>query len=165
MAESTGNKNDLFRKKSLERIESPEKLDDYLRVTSAGVWLVLATVIVLLLGVCIWGCFGRIEATAPAAVVTENGSSICMVPLRALEGVVDHRTVTVEGKDYELLPSVLEPQVIQESTNIYIILAGKFSVGDIVYPIALKEPLEDEGIVSGTLVTENLTPASLFFDN
>ena len=43
-------KTGLFREKSLEAIESPESLNDYLRVTSPGVWLVLATVVILLAG-------------------------------------------------------------------------------------------------------------------
>ena len=83
MAENN-NKQSLFREKSIERIESPEKLNDYLKVTSPGVWLVLITVIVILAGVCIWGVFGRIQATAPAAVVSENGESVCLVPEAAL---------------------------------------------------------------------------------
>ena len=37
----------LFREKSLEAVESPESLNDYLRVTSPGVWLILAAVICL----------------------------------------------------------------------------------------------------------------------
>ena len=50
MADNKDNKpnsQSIFREKSIERLESPEKLNDYLRVTSPGVWLVLATVIVL----------------------------------------------------------------------------------------------------------------------
>mgnify|MGYP007056258072 CR=1 FL=1 len=35
----------LFRERSLEAIESPESLNDYLKVTSAGVWLVMGAVI------------------------------------------------------------------------------------------------------------------------
>ena len=31
----------LFREKSLEAVESPEALNDYLRVTSPGIWMVL----------------------------------------------------------------------------------------------------------------------------
>lgn len=164
MAEGTENKNKLFREKNLERLESPEKLNDYLRVTSPGVWLVLATIIVLLIGVCIWGVFGRIEATTPAAVVTENGESKCLVPTGALEGVLKYRTVKLDGTSYELAPSVLEPEVISESTNVYTILAGNYSIGDVVYPVSLVTPMEADGIESGVLVTEELTPVSLFFD-
>ena len=165
MPDNTDKKQSLFREKSLKRLESPEKLNDYLRVTSPGVWIVLAAVIVLLIGVCIWGFFGRIDATVPAAVVTENGKSVCMVPKSALDGVIEHRTVAVGGTEYELAPDSLNPQVVSEDANIYMILAGKLSVGDIVYPIDLAQPVEEDGIVSGEVVTETLTPASLFFDS
>ena len=40
----------LFRQKTLDRISSPEKLTDYLRVTNPGIWIFLAAVIVLLAG-------------------------------------------------------------------------------------------------------------------
>mgnify|MGYP007122110349 CR=1 FL=1 len=44
-------KNSIFRKKSLDRIESPEQLNDYIRVTSPGIWIFLAAAIVLLVGI------------------------------------------------------------------------------------------------------------------
>lgn len=157
-------KSSLFREKNLERLESPEKLNDYLRVTSPGVWLVLATVIVLLIGVCIWGVFGTIQATTQAAVVTQDGQSTCLVPAAALQGVLENRTVEIDGVKMGLEPAVLEPDVISDSTNVYIMLAGGHKVGDIVYPITLTEPLKADGIVTGTLVTETLSPMSLFFN-
>ena len=168
MAENTGNKGTdktkLFREKNLERLESPEKLNDYLRVTSPGVWMILSAVILLLVGVCIWGVFGRIEATTQAAVVTENGESTCLVPASALEGVLQYRTVKVDGEVLELQPAVLDPEVISETTNVYVMLSGGLSVGDIVYPVSLAQPLKADGIVTGTLVTEQLSPAALFFN-
>ena len=103
MAEANNKKTSLFREKNLERLESPEQLKDYLRVTSPGVWVVLATVIVLLVGVCIWGFLGRIEATAPAAVVTDSSGSTCLVPASAVEGVLKNRTVKIDGEPRELL--------------------------------------------------------------
>ena len=163
-AKPAGSKSSLFREKNLERLESPEKLNDYLRVTSPGVWLVLATVIVLLIGVCIWGVFGTIQATTQAAVVTQDGQSTCLVPAAALQGVLENRTVEIDGVKMGLEPAVLEPDVISESTNVYIMLAGGHKVGDIVYPITLTEPLKADGIVTGTLITETLSPMSLFFN-
>ena len=53
----------LFRKKSIERISSPEEIDAYMRVTSPSMWLVLGAVILLLLGIFVWSITGRIEDT------------------------------------------------------------------------------------------------------
>ena len=45
----------IFRKKSLDRISSPEQLNDYIRMANPGIWMILAAVIILLAGVCVWG--------------------------------------------------------------------------------------------------------------
>jgi len=37
----------IFRKKSLDRISSPEQLNDYIRVANPGIWMILAAVIIL----------------------------------------------------------------------------------------------------------------------
>ena len=65
--------NQLFRKKNLEKISSPEQLNDYIRVSNPGVWIVLAAVIVLLVGVCVWGIFGQLETTVGSAAVVKDG--------------------------------------------------------------------------------------------
>lgn len=54
---------DLFRKKSIDRVSSPEQLNDYIRVTTPSVWLVLLAVILLLIGMLIWSIFGQVTVT------------------------------------------------------------------------------------------------------
>lgn len=53
----------LFRKKSIERISSPEEIDEYMRVTTPSMWLVLGAVVLLLLAIFVWSITGRIEDT------------------------------------------------------------------------------------------------------
>lgn len=53
----------IFRKKSLDRISSPEEIDDYMKVTSPSMWLVLGAIILLLAALIVWSITGRIEAT------------------------------------------------------------------------------------------------------
>lgn len=55
--------NDLFRKKAVERITSPEKLNDYIHVTSPSIWMALGAIIVLLVGALVWATFGNIYTT------------------------------------------------------------------------------------------------------
>ena len=51
----------VYRKKSLEQINSPEQLDDYIRVTTPSVWIVLLALAVLLVGILAWSILGTIE--------------------------------------------------------------------------------------------------------
>lgn len=70
---------ELFRKRSYDKIKSPEQLNDYVRVANPGVWLILCAVIVLLVGFCIWGIFGQIKTTVPAQITVDDGRIICTV--------------------------------------------------------------------------------------
>ena len=70
---------ELFRKKSIEKMRSPENIDDYIRVTNPGVWLLLAAVIVLLIGACIWGIWGHIETTLDVTATVSDGVVVCEI--------------------------------------------------------------------------------------
>ena len=64
----------LYRKESLDQIQSPERLNEYLRVTSPSVWVLLAAVILLLAGLLIWGSFTYIDSVAPASAEVSGGT-------------------------------------------------------------------------------------------
>ena len=53
------------------RISSPEQVDDYIRVTTPGMWLLAAAVFVLLAALVIWGFAGKVEVRT----VDENGQT------------------------------------------------------------------------------------------
>ena len=90
---------EIFRKKSLDQVKSPESLDDYIRVANPGVWLLLISIIVLLAGACIWGFFGHIDSTAPAAVYVENGKAVCTIAEEDLSSVKVGQTVKWEKQE------------------------------------------------------------------
>ena len=62
----------LFRKKAMARISSPEDLTGYLRVTSPGMWIILAAVIALLVGVFSWSAVGTLETTVDATAIVQD---------------------------------------------------------------------------------------------
>ena len=63
----------LFRKKSIDRISSPEQLNDYLRVTSPSIWVILIAVIVLLAGLLLWSSVTAIESYVEGSGEVKNG--------------------------------------------------------------------------------------------
>lgn len=151
----------LFREKSLEAVESPEALNDYLRVTSPGVWLVLAAVIALLIGALLWGIFGRIHSESAAAVVVEEAGSWCYLPSDALQGALAHGSVAVNGVNYNLDPDTeVSRLLIPEDASARLLEAGSLSVGDLAARVAVVTDLP-RGIYGGTVVTEDLRPLSL----
>ena len=64
--------NKLFRKKSLERISSPEQLHDYMRVTSPRLWMILAAIVILLAGFIAYASTASMENTMPIKVRADN---------------------------------------------------------------------------------------------
>ena len=159
MSEQTKTK--LFREKSVEAVESPESLNDYLRVTSPGVWLVLAAVIALLAGAILWGIFGHIRTTAQVAVTVEAGKSFCYVPYAQADGIMAQGTVEVSGKEYPLdTAAQCDLIFVSEDTSIRVRKAGELSAGDPVVLVPADTDLED-GVYAGTAVTEDLHPISL----
>ena len=66
------NKQTVFRRKTIERISSPEQLTDYLCVTNPGIWAILAAVILLLGGLFAWAAVGTLETNAPVKVIVEE---------------------------------------------------------------------------------------------
>ena len=53
----------LFRKKSLDRISSPEDLHDYMRVTSPRLWMLLGAIAAILVGFIVLAATTRMEST------------------------------------------------------------------------------------------------------
>lgn len=73
---------DLFRKKSIEKVTSPEQLNDYIRVSNPGVWTVLAAVVILLAGACVWGVFGRLDSAVQTAAQPKTAKLYVMLRRR-----------------------------------------------------------------------------------
>lgn len=153
----------IFRKKSEEYIDSPEKLDNYLHVTNPGVWSLLVGVLILLLGFGVWACTGQLETNVTVAVVSSKGECAAYVPESAVNAVVSNRSIEVDGKEYALNPSSLEPISVTDTTNVYLRVAGDLSVGDIMYEIPMEGDLKD-GVYSGKVTTETITPMSLLLN-
>ncbi|MBQ6267594.1 MAG: hypothetical protein IJK64_07475 [Clostridia bacterium] len=71
--------NPVFSKTSQEKVASPEQLNDYIKVSSVGVWIVLAVVLILLISAFVWGAFGSLKTTVAATGVVQDGAAVCYV--------------------------------------------------------------------------------------
>jgi len=132
----------VFRKKTLDRISSPEQLTDYLRVTNPGIWVVLAAVILLLAGVFAWSMVGTLETKAEVKVVVSDHIAQ-IVPLGS-ETLADGMPLRVSGQNY---------RIAFAQTDEY----GR-SVG-------MAEVNLPDGTYDGTVVTEAVQPISFLLES
>ena len=52
--EQNSEQENIFRKTSIDSISSPEKLNDYIKVSNPAVWIILAAIAALLVGGLVW---------------------------------------------------------------------------------------------------------------
>ncbi len=137
---SADEQNTLFRKKTLDRISSPEDLTDYLKVTNPSIWIILLAVIVLLAGIFVWSCVGTLETTAKATVI-----------------VNDH-TALVVMTDSNVISEGMPLRVSTESAAI----AG-VQCDDYGRMIGLAELMLPDGTYEGTVITDQTRPIDFLF--
>lgn len=66
--------NRLFRQKAIDRLSSPEELNDYLRVTTPAVWALLFSVILLLAGTLVWGSMTYVASSVQGTARVTGGT-------------------------------------------------------------------------------------------
>ena len=136
---------EIFRKKSLDKVKSPENLDDYIQVSNPGVWLLLLSVIVLLAGACVWGIFGHIDSTAETSVRVENGTIVCYVADEDISSVQEGMTVKLSGFE-----AVIMEIGQQEDMGYVCVLKSAQTIPD--------------GFYEGKIVTKSIKPLSFILN-
>lgn len=86
---SSKKENKLFRQESLERLSSPERLDQLMRVVNPKSWIPLATLGVLGVSALTWSIFGRIPVTVQGAGVLVYPSSVVPVQTNSSGQLID----------------------------------------------------------------------------
>lgn len=89
----------LFREKSLQKIQSPDDLNEYITVSKPSVWIILLSVLVLLIGTCIWGIFGTIVSKRDIGLITEKGDTYCIVHAENVELAQKAKSINIEGTE------------------------------------------------------------------
>lgn len=98
--------NRIFRQKSIERISSPEQMEDYLHVTNPSVWALLAAVLLLLAGLIVWSSAASVESFAAGTAYAEDKVlTVVFEDESAARNVEPGMTVTI-GNDTGRIASV-----------------------------------------------------------
>ncbi|MBX3469026.1 MAG: NHLP bacteriocin system secretion protein [Planctomycetes bacterium] len=87
----------LFRKQALERLSSPERLDELLVVLGRGDWTLLVTAAALVIAALAWGALGRIPLYAEGRAVLARPGAVAPVAAHAA-GVLERLDLAVGAR-------------------------------------------------------------------
>jgi HlyD family secretion protein len=109
---------DLFRKKALEKLSSPEQLDQLLQITRPKGWVTLLALGTLLIWAVIWGIWGTVETTVTGRGILMKKGGVFSITAQGA-GVVQNlyfsQNDTVEMG--QIIARVAQPELQQKIKN------------------------------------------------
>jgi len=156
-------KNKIFREKTLNKVSSPESLNDYICIVKPGVWAILVAIIVLIVGTLIWVSTLTIatDTVKCAAVVKNNEVSVYFNK--------DDRSKVESGMEFEILDQKYEipdteikgKKLYKETdSNVLSILGDE---EDFYYCLKLYIDLPN-GVYESRIISADINPLELIFD-
>lgn len=150
--------NPVFRQKSIEKISSPEQMNDYIRVSNPSVWMILAAVIVLLAGVFVWGLFGRLDSAFQTGGVCKDGSLTVYISEENFAKISEKAVISVDGAELVLSDIPSSPVRLDDNADPYLLHLTGASAGDWVYVFKVDAAGMKDGIISVSVITERVRP-------
>lgn len=159
-------RNKLFREKSIERISSPEKLNDYIKVANPGVWLTLIAITILLIGFFVWACTAKLQTSVKAVVDVSRGVTTCYVSEENVDNglVKEGMNVTCSGNDYVIKQINGDSFEASAVLTDYAIHLADFKSGEWVRAVSIDSDMPD-GTYEATIVVDEISPISFLFNN
>lgn len=157
----------LFREKSIEKVTSPEQLNDYIRVTSPGVWLTLGAVLIFLVCACIWAAAGTLDITVEAKGLADGKILYCYLDEEDIqyvrEGMAVHtktgdgtvKSVSEVPDDYETMAQRLGGESMVHALHI--------QDGEWRYLVEISREEASQGPTDVQIVTDQVSPISYVF--
>ncbi len=153
------NKN-LFRKSSIDRVNSPEQLNEYIRVANPSIWIILIAVIVTLAGVIIWGVFGKMETKVQTCVSVNGNTAVCYVSAEDAARLKEGMPVTAENVAGTVKSIPTAPILIGDDISDYILYLTGFSKGSFCYAVEVELSGVADGVYRAVITVDSVSPIS-----
>lgn len=156
-------KNSIFRKSSLDRVSSPEQLNDYIKVSQPSIWLILVAVALLLVGLVVWGVFGELTTVRDAVAVVEKGKAKCYMTPEAAEVLAVGQPVRLADVDGTVTGIDVTPTALSADFEAYTMYVGSFQSGDFVVSFTADIAAPD-GVYPAKVIVESISPISFLLN-
>lgn len=93
----------IFREKSLTKISTSEKLNDYIRVSGPGIWVILIVLILILVVFVMWSVFYKTADEFSVPLIVINGVGEAYLDSDVTPDMLKNAYITAEGRKFPLL--------------------------------------------------------------
>ena len=149
-----------------ERITSPDQLNEYIRVTTPGAWLILSTALLFFVGFSYWLFTGKLEVTIPVSAYKEGDHAVAFVPAGDAHRVEPGMPVriwngsergsgTVTSVSKERVPF---DDIVDAVGDAHAILMG-IDEGHRLFQVSMDIPDGPQDVVQGAIIREVVRPA------
>lgn len=155
----------IFRQKSIDRVSSPDQLDDYIRVTNPGVWMILISIILVMAGSIVWGTFGKLETRLKVPAVAGKGNVVLYVKGEDILDIKPGQKVEIDGSEGSII-SYLDDAIKAEDVlgDVTLSVAG-YAHEDMVYPVYADIDIKNGVHNEAEIVTDSVSPITFLINN
>ena len=159
--------NQLFRKKSMDHISTPDDLRDYMRVTGPRLWVTLAAVIILMAGFIVYAATATMENVLPIEMRVD------MVDSWSEEGEVVGKTpfcrVSLPAVNQDVVRTGMNVRIGEMEGRVILIsmmdqAAYEEPVIELIIDMGENDPNLREGTYKGELILEKASPLSYLWN-
>lgn len=147
----------IFREKSIQRVSSPEQLNDYIKVSNPAVWLSLLAIILFFVGAFAWGVLGHIETVQQSIARVSNGATICYATQEQANKLQIGQVVRINDAEGTISEIELKPIKITADFDDYAMHLGGIKEGDWLVPVSVNIVVPD-GVYKSEIITESISP-------
>ena len=156
-------KKEIFRKKSLERISSPEKIDSYVKTVNVSSNLVLIAAATVIFGAVIWGAFGKVEVSVPAVTVCLQDETLCYVREADCASISKETEFVTVGGALNLTAISETPTRVSDTLSPYEAHVAGFLNDEWVCKVTLDSSLP-QGVYKTQVLVKRVSPLSLLMN-
>lgn len=159
-------KESIFRKSGLARINSPEQLNDYIKVTKPSVWIILVVVLLVLAGLFSWAMIGDLPTYTSAEAYSENGTLVCYLDPEIADDIRAGMEVTSEKAQGKVLSVGRIPMSSQEVSDKirsdYVL--SELEIGQWNTEVTMEADGLEDGLHTVRILTDTIKPYEFIFN-
>lgn len=154
---------ELFRQTSLDRISSPEQLNDYIKVSNPSIWAILGAIMVLLIAMIVWSITGSLPTTVTVKGIAKDGEVACYLSGEDSAKLKTGMTVKLNGSISGTVREVSNSPLSAEEASAqlgsdYARQALSLSEWNTKVMVAPSQPLSNDTICTVVITVDEIRP-------